>query len=105
MKLVEFLGSSRKDLCDMPATVRHAFGVELMAVQFGAEPRDWKPMPSVGAGVVEIRHRDENGAFRLIYVAKFKNTIYVLHAFHKKTQKTLKSDIDLAAKRYKLIEG
>lgn len=104
MKHLEFLGSSQKDLREMSAEVRRALGLELMTVQFGGEPSDCKPMPSVGAGVYEIRYRDTaNGAFRVMYVAKFADTIYVLHAFQKKTQKTAKYDIDLAAKRYKLI--
>jgi phage-related protein len=105
MKPVEFLGSSQKDLREMPATARHALGIELLAVQVGSEPKDWKPIPEVGAGAIEIRHRDENGAFRVIYVAKFSDAIYVLNAFQKKTQKTPRLEIELAAKRYKLIEG
>ena len=91
-------------LREMPADVRHALGLELMTVQFGGEPSDFKPMPSVGAGAYEIRYRDTaNGAFRVMYVAKFADAVYVLHAFQKKTQKTAKYDIDLAAKRYKMI--
>jgi phage-related protein len=105
MKRIEFLGSSQKDLREMPAAARHALGIELMTVQYGGEPKDWKPLPSVGAGVVEIRYRDADGAFRVIYVAKFVDAIYVLNAFQKKTQKTPKFEIDLAAKRYKLIGG
>ena len=87
----------------MPAAVRHALGVELMRVQFGGKPTDFKPMTTVGTGAYEVRVRDETGAFRAIYVAKFADAVYVLHAFRKKTQKTAKADIDLAAKRYKLI--
>ncbi|MDR1163404.1 MAG: type II toxin-antitoxin system RelE/ParE family toxin [Candidatus Accumulibacter sp.] len=103
MKRVEFLGSSQKDLREMPATARHVLGIELMTVQYGGEPKDWKPLPKVGAGAFEIRYQDTQGAFRVIYVAKFADAVYVLHAFQKKTQKTAKLDIDLAAKRYKLI--
>lgn len=104
MKLLEFLGSSQKDLREMPADVRHALGRELMTVQFGGEPSHFKPMPDVGAGAYEIRYRDAaNGAFRVMYVAKFADAVYVLHAFQKKTQKTARYDIDLAAKRYKMI--
>lgn len=87
----------------MPAGVRHALGIELMRVQFGGEPTDFKPMPAVGSGACEIRVRDVSGAFRVIYVAKFSDAVYVLHAFRKKTQKTAKGDLDLAATRYKLI--
>ena len=106
MKPLKFIDSSQKDLREMPATVRQALGLELMTVQYGGEPSDYKPMPSVGAGAYEIRYRDSaNGAFRVLYVAKFEDAIYVLHAFQKKTQKTPKSDIDLAAKRYRNLIG
>lgn len=74
-----------------------------MRVQFGGEPSDFKPLPSVGSGAYEIRVRDAAGAFRVIYVAKFVDAIYVLHAFQKKTQKTSKGDLELAGERYKLI--
>jgi phage-related protein len=60
-----------------------------------------QPMPSIGAGVQEIRIRDAAGAFRVIYVAKFADAVYVLHCFRKTTQKTSKTDLDLAAKRYR----
>ena len=70
-------------------------------VQVGREPSDWKPMPEVGAGACEIRVRDEGGAFRVIYVAKFADAIYVLHTFQKKAQKTAQADLDLAERRYR----
>jgi len=104
MKPIEFLGTSQKDLREMPADVRHVLGTELMTIQFGGEPSHFKPMPEVGAGTYEIRYRDRaNGAFRVMYVAKFANAVYVLHAFQKKTQKTAQYDIQLAAKRYNMI--
>lgn len=70
-------------------------------VQNGREPDDWKPMHSVGQGVREIRIRDITGVYRVIYVAKFADAIYVLHCFQKKTQKTRKADLDLAGQRYR----
>jgi phage-related protein len=60
-------------------------------------------MATVAPGVREIRIRDEAGAFRVLYVASIGITIYVLHAFQKKTQRTAKRDIDLAASRLKQI--
>jgi len=72
-------------------------------VQVGREPADFKPMPNVGPGTFELRVRDETGAFRLIYVAKFEHAVYVLHAFQKKTRKTSRADIELAVRRYRLI--
>ncbi|HVC15748.1 MAG TPA: type II toxin-antitoxin system RelE/ParE family toxin [Rhodanobacter sp.] len=103
LKPLRFLGTSQDDLRAMPVVVRHAMGVALMTVQFGGMPGDFKPMPTVGAGACEIRVRDAAGAFRVIYVARFADAIYVLHAFQKKTQKTAKLDLELAAHRYKLI--
>lgn len=105
VKPLMFIDSSQKDLREMPVDARHALGLELMAVQYGAEPRDFKPMPSVGGGAYEIRYRDTTGAFRVIYVAKFADAIYVLHAFQKKSQKTSKPDLDLATARYKKLIG
>ena len=105
MKPLEFLGSSRDELAAMPAGVRHNIGLELMRVQFGGTPTDFKPIPAVGAGAYEIRVRDASGAWRAIYVAKFEAAVYVLHAFQKKTQQTAKTDIDLAKVRYKMIGG
>ncbi|MDH5669292.1 MAG: type II toxin-antitoxin system RelE/ParE family toxin, partial [Nitrospira sp.] len=72
-------------------------------VQAGREPEDFKPLPIVGRGAYELRIRDEAGAFRVMYVAKFSHTIYVLHAFQKKTRKTAMTDIELASSRYRLI--
>jgi len=105
LKPVTFLGSSRDDLREMHESIRHAIGVELMVVQLGGTPTDFKPIPSVGAGAYEIRVRDVMGAFRTVYVTKFADSIYVLHAFQKKTQKTAKADLELARQRYKLIPG
>ena len=67
------------------------------------QPSDWKPMSTVGAGAGEIRIKDEAGIYRVIYVAKFEEAVYVLHVFEKKTQKTRKADIALAKARYKAL--
>ena len=72
---------------------------QLDRLQHALEPEDWKPMTGLGAGVREIRVRDQSGAWRAIYIAKLADAVYVLHCFQKKTQKTLKSDIDLARAR------
>lgn len=101
LKPVIFWGSTLDDLKDFPDTARREAGHQLDQVQRGLEPDDWKPMATVGAGVQEIRVRDAAGAFRVIYVAKFSDAVYVLHCFQKKTQKTSKRDLDLAHDRYK----
>ena len=76
----------------------------MFLVQVGREPSDFKPMASVGSGVYEIRIRDVAGAFRVMYVARFKLAIYVLHVFQKKTRKTPPLDLQLAATRYAKIK-
>jgi phage-related protein len=66
-------------------------------------PDDFKSMSGIGPGVHEIRIRDASGAFRVIYVVRFEEAIYVLHAFQKKTQKTAPLDIELARQRYRAL--
>ena len=83
--------------------MRGRIGAGTARVQKGRDPVDWKPMPSVGRGVREIRVSDRPGEFRVLYVARMEDAIYVLHAFHKKTQKTARRDLDLAATRYRQI--
>jgi phage-related protein len=100
MKPVRFIGSAKGDLTAFPKSARIRAGHELFMVQVGRDPDDWKPMSTVGPGACEIRVRDEAGAFRVIYVAKFGDAIYVLHAFQKKTQKTSRADLKLARRRY-----
>ena len=100
-KPVEFQGNSLDDLRAFPIGARREAGHQLDQVQSGQEPDDWKPMNTVGQGVKEIRIRDAAGAFRVIYLAKFVDAVYVLHCFQKKTEKTSKADVDLAAKRYR----
>jgi phage-related protein len=99
-KGVRFLGSSLKDLRGFPASARREAGFQLGNVQRGEEPDNWKSMDIVGPGVKEIRIQEQDGAFRVMYVAKFIDFVYVLHCFQKKTEKTGKMDIDLARKRY-----
>ena len=103
LKPLVFLGSSRDDLRAMPDSVRHDIGRDLMRVQFGGQPANFKPMSAVGVGACEIRVHDESSAYRTIYVARFENAVYVLHAFQKKSRKTAKNDIDLGKVRYRMI--
>jgi phage-related protein len=70
-------------------------------VQRGLEPFDWKPMTSVGSGVREIRVWDASGTYRVLYVAKLEDAVYVLHGFHKTTQATSKQDLLTAERRYR----
>jgi len=90
------------DLRNFPDEARKAAGFELYSVQCGLEPTDWKPMHSIGHGVKEIRiHVLEE--WRILYVAKFEDAVYVLHSCQKKSQKTNPRDIELARKRFTQI--
>ncbi|MGK9050329.1 type II toxin-antitoxin system RelE/ParE family toxin [Neorhizobium petrolearium] len=103
MRPLVFLGAALECLRDFPEAARRQAGVQLHKVQLGLEPSDWKPMATIGLGVREIRIRDEAGAFRVIYVTRIEDAVYVLHAFQKKTQQTAKRDLDLAAARLRQI--
>ena len=95
-----WLSSARKDVRAFPLSARRRAGHELDLLQQGLAPSDWKPMPTVGDGVYELRIRAE-GAFRVFYVTKRAEGIVVLHAFEKKSQQTAQLDLDLAAKRFR----
>ncbi len=101
MKRVRFLGNSRKELSRFPREARKAAGFELLKVQAGEQAGDFKPMPSVGPGVEELRIWVEAGTYRVIYFARRAEAVYVLHVFEKKTRATAQADIDLARERYK----
>lgn len=101
MKLIEWLGGSRADVRAFPDDARIEAGWQLELVQRGDDPDDWKPMPTVGSGVREIRIREASGAFRVIYLAALEDRVLVLHALQKKTQATSKKDLDLATQRLK----
>lgn len=103
LKRITWSGTSREDVKSFPEKVRRIVGTELMAVQSGYEPSDWKPMSSIGPGVREIRVQYE-GQYRVIYVAKLRESICVLHAYRKKTQRTSRQDIDLARIRLRQIK-
>jgi len=100
LKPVRFLGDALQRLRDFPNEARQDVGYQLDRVQRGSQPDDFKPMPSIGRGVEEIRVWDESGTFRVIYTARLTDAVYVLHAFQKKTQATSKRDIEIASKRF-----
>ena len=99
MEPLSFLGTSLDELRAFPQEARREAGYQLDQVQQGLDPDDWKPMPSIGPGVREVRVRNQAGVFRVIYTAARPEAVYVLHAFQKKTQRTAKRDLDLAAAR------
>lgn len=100
---IRWIGSAYDDLLEFPVDVRRQAGFQLSKVQAGLEPEDWKPFDEVGAGTREIRVRESGGAFRVVYVAKFEEALYVLHCFQKKTRVTSQQDKRIAGARYRAV--
>lgn len=99
-KSVVWRGSSLRDVRGFSPPGRRAVGRQVRRLQEGKEPTDWKPLSTVGTGVIEIRlHAD--GEYRVIVAARFAEAIYVLHAFVKKSRKTPIPDLTLARRRFR----
>ena len=101
-KPVTWLGGSLEAVRAFPPLARNRIGHQIARVQDELTADDWKPLPSVGLGVREIRVR-AGGAFRVVCVAKFGESIYVIHAFEKKAQRTANPDIETARKRFRTL--
>lgn len=102
-KQIRWVGSSYADLLAFPKDSRKEAGFQLGKVQAGLDPDDWKPFDDLGAGTREIRIRDASGIYRVMYVAKFEEAVYVLHCFRKKTQTTSQQDKAIATTRYRAV--
>jgi len=102
MKGIGFIGNSLKVVRGFSALAKREAGHQLDRVQRGLDPMDWKPTNSIGQGVREIRIHHE-GQYRVIYVASFKENVYVLHAFQKKTRKTSRQDLEAAKRGFKEV--
>lgn len=106
MKPVRFLGDSLKRLREFPDDARQDAGYQIDRVQRGLQPSDFKPMNSIGPGVEEMRVWEQSGTFRVLYVARLREAVYVLHAFQKKTSATTKGDLEIAKSRFaELMRG
>jgi phage-related protein len=99
-KPIHWLGDSRDRLRRFPQAVRRDLGYQLSLIQAGRPATDWRPVPPVGPGVIEIRVHAEN-EYRVFYVSKFEEAIYVLHVFVKKTRKASSLDAELGKRRYR----
>jgi phage-related protein len=104
MKDLFWVGSSRDALRAFPDDARRRAGYELRRLQDGLEPHDYRPMPSIAPGVRELRIHT-SVEHRVLYVAKFAEAVYILHAFQKKEQSTSQRDLDLARERYQELEA
>lgn len=102
-KEIRWVGTAYQDILKFPSEPRKEAGFQLGRVQAGLEPDNWKPYGDVGSGTKEIRIRDAGGIYRVMFVAKFEEAVYVLHCFQKKTEATTKHDKDIAEARYRAV--
>ena len=100
MKPIRFLGDSLAALRGFPADARHDAGYQLDQLQRGRQPADFKPMPSIGPGVEELRIWSDRRTFRVVYIARLPESVHVLHAFQKTSAATSRHDIAKARHRY-----
>ena len=105
-KPIEWRGSTLRDIKDekiFSLETRKEAGHQLSLIQIGLDPDDWKPFEEIGAGSKEIRISLDHGWYRVIYLAKFQEAIYVLHCFKKKSRVTSRQDKGIAISRYKEV--
>jgi phage-related protein len=104
MRPLVWLGNSRRNIQEFPPDARRLMGGQLQLLQYGGRPKDAKPFKGIGSGVIEIALRHAGEAYRTVVSLQLGRTIYVLHAFQKKSKKgvaTPKQDVDLIKQRYK----
>jgi phage-related protein len=102
-KEIRWIGSSYDDLLAFPRAVRREAGFQLGRVQAGLDPTSWKPFDDVGIGTKEIRISDSSGVYRVMYIAKFEEAVYILHCFQKTTQVTSTKDKAIAQVRFRAM--
>ncbi len=106
-KPLNWVGSSKKDYLEFPDSVKDAMGDALGLAQFGGKHPSAKPWKGRGAGVFEIVDENVRNAYRAVYAVRFKEAVYVLHAFQKKSPsgiKTSQLDIEMVERRLKLAQ-
>lgn len=103
MRPIAWMGSAFDDLLGFPEEIRRDAGYQLHRLQAGLEAADWKPISEIGKGVAEIRLRGDTGAYRIIYLARYEDAVYVLHCFKKKTQRISGHDKYIAKARFQAV--
>jgi len=98
-------GDSREVLQSFPEHVRHNFGFELWQLQQGERPSDYRPLPSISTGVFELRDQDERAWYRVVYLSRINDVIYVLHCFEKKSREMPRKDFEKAKQRLKGLKA
>jgi phage-related protein len=107
-KPLHWVGSSKDDLLTFPEQVVDDFGYMLGVVQQGGTPPSAKPWKGEGPGVLELVENFRSDTWRVVYTVRFKEAIYVLHCFQKKSPsgvRTAKTDVDLIHERLKTAQA
>ena len=102
---VSWEGDSKEVLQSFPEAARQNLGFDLWQLQQGEKPGDYRPLPSIGAGVFELRDQDERAWYRLIYLSRIENVIYVLHCFEKKSREVPRRDFEKARQRLQAVRA
>ena len=100
---VAWEGDSLEVVKAFPSAIRQEIGLDIRRLQQGTMPHDSRPMQSIGKGVFELRQRDGNGWYRLIYLTRVGDTLYMLHGFTKRSAKTSRNDLAIASNRLKAV--
>lgn len=98
-------GDSREVLQSFPGEVRQNLGFQLWQLQQGERPADYRPLPSIGSGVFELRDQDERAWYRVVYLSRINDVIYVLHCFEKKSREMPRRDFETAKRRFKAVKA
>jgi phage-related protein len=101
--VIAWEGDSREVIRSFPEEIREELGIELQLLQWGDEPSSYRPMPSIGKGVYELRQQDQRSWYRVLYLSRIQDVIHVLHCFEKKSAKTPRPDVLLAQARLKMV--
>jgi phage-related protein len=102
---VAWEGDSREVLLSFPDGVRQNLGFQLWQLQQGERPADYRPLPSIGTGVFELRDQDERAWYRVVYLSRINDVIYVLHCFEKKSRSMPRRDFETAKRRLKAVKA
>ena len=101
---IEWEGDSKEVLSGFPSQIRSTFGFSLWQIQTGLQPQcPHRPMTSVGKGVWELKQSDSRTWYRVMYLTRIDNVIYLLHSFEKNTRKTDRRDIETAKARLSAV--
>jgi len=98
-------GDSREVLRAFPEEVRDNLGFQLWQLQQGERPGDYRPLPSIGTGVFELRDQDERAWYRVVYLSRINDVIYVLHCFEKKGREMPRKEFEKAKQRLKAVKA